>query len=123
MGLVHGDPHAGNVLLRFDLPPLGVHYTDSHFLKDIGPLVVSTPIFCDFGTSAFLRKGNLRARNWRVSRETVLRILDHPEIVCLFDRHPIPYIMARLASRPHHDGKSNERLRAYREQPQASSAA
>ncbi|MET4120974.1 serine/threonine protein kinase [Bradyrhizobium sp. JR1.5] len=79
-GLVHGDPHAGNVLLRFPAPNLTYHYSDGYFLEGVGPIGVATPVFCDFGTSRYMGKGGILLRNRRVSIETLFDIFDDPEI-------------------------------------------
>lgn len=118
LGLVHGDPHDGNILLRFDLPPLGTIFKDYHELQGIGPLVLAKPVFCDFGVSKFMKRGSIRARHWRVSRETILRILQDNEILSLFDKHPIPKILNHLnQAKPLEDAKSNERASSYRANP------
>jgi protein kinase-like protein len=75
-GMIHGDPHGGNIMV---LPPFAASHNG-----------ILNPEFklVDFGTSYFTSSGFSTQRHWRVFQKTIVRLLHPFDIVSMWTPAP-----------------------------------
>ncbi len=70
IGVIHGDPHPGNVLLQKN--PSNIRLEDP---DEIAEYLYGGALLCDLGTSRLFKTGSFVDRNWNVAEKTLNRLL------------------------------------------------